>query len=231
MISLAYRPKAKDLILNSWAASKGIITLKCPLSLRSCLEQLIRVSKSSLLLCFAIWFLFALCTTLVLTHIVPYATDIGMSVTGAAGIVSTMGAVSIVSRVLTGRASDIVGRNVPGIICAVLQAGAFMLLIWSRDLWMFYLFAVAFGITWGGLGNISLAMVADFFQGPTLGLIMGTINIGYSLGASIGPALGGIIFDVTNSYTFAFTLGAASMMITASLFALVGHRSVVRPTR
>jgi len=139
----------------------------------------------------------------------------------AATILSLMGGFSIVSRALTGRVSDIVGRKVPGIFCALLQAGALVWLIWSHELGMFYLFAIAYGFSWGGIGIITTALVVENFEGRNLGLIMGTTDIGFAIGAAIGPAIGGFIFDVTHSYALAFAIGASAMLMVALLMSLL----------
>ena len=172
----------------------------------------------------AIWLFFSLCLTLVMTHIVPYATDIGILTMEAATILSVMGGFSIVSKLLTGRISDIIGRKVPGIICALLQAGALVGLIWAHELWMFYLFAAVFGFSWGGLGVALTALPADIFGVRNLGSIMGTLETAFAVGGAIGSAIGGFMFDVTSSYATAFAVGAATMLITALLVALAGSK-------
>ncbi len=169
----------------------------------------------------AVWLLLSLCMNLVITHVVPYATDVGVSTAKAAIILSIVGGFSILSRALTGRVSDIVGRKVPGIICTLLQAGALVWLIWSQELWMFYLFAIVFGFSWGGLGTIAVTLVADNFGGRNLGLIMAATDVAFAIGAAIGPAIGGVIFDYTDSYTLAFAIGAAAMLITTLLLVLI----------
>lgn len=174
----------------------------------------------NLWLIFAVWLLFSLSIHLVLTHIIPHVTDIGISTLEASTILSIMGGSTLLSRVLTGRVSDIIGRKMLGIIWAVLQSGALLGLIWAQDLPMFYLFAIAFGLSWGGIGVISTALIVDMFGGRNLGIIMGAIDIGFQVGAAIGPVVGGFVFDVTGTYTVAFAIGAAAMLVTALLIAL-----------
>ena len=171
----------------------------------------------------AIWLFFSLSIHLVLTHLIPHATDIGISTLEASTILSIMGGFTLLSRVLTGRVSDIIGRKMPGIIWAVLQSGALVGLIWVQDLRMFYLFAIAFGLSWGGIGVISTALIVDMFGGRNLGIIMGAIDIGFQVGAAVGPVVGGFAFDVTGTYTVAFAIGAAVMLVTVLFIALTGR--------
>jgi len=182
------------------------------------LPQALRTRSFWLML--AVWFLFALCLTLVMTHVVPCATDVGISVIEASTILSLMGGLQILSRLPAGRISDIIGRKAPGIICAVFGFGALTWLIWSHNLWMFYLFAVVFAFSWGGLGVTIITLASDIFGGHSLGTIMGTLEIGFAIGSAIGAALGGFIFDVTNSYATAFAIGAVAMLVIALFIAL-----------
>ncbi len=182
------------------------------------LSQAFRTRSFWLIL--VIWLLLSVSVNLVLTHVIPYATDMGISTMEAATVVAVIGGFNIISRLLVGRVSDSIGRKVPGIICALLQAGALVGLIWVQELWMFYLFAIAAGFSWGGFGVVTNTLVADVFGGRNLGVIMGALDIGYAIGAAIGPAMGGVIFDVTNSYTIAFVIGAAAMLIVALLVPL-----------
>ena len=182
------------------------------------LTQALRTRSFWLML--AVWLLFALCLNLVMTHVVPYATDVGISTIEASTVLSLIGGFQILGRLPTGRISDIIGRKVPGITCAVFGIGALTWLIWSHNLWMFYLFAVIFGFSVGGLGVAMITLVSDIFGRRSLGAIMGALEMGFAMGAAIGAALGGFIFDVTNSYATAFAIGAAAMSVIALFVAL-----------
>ncbi|MFC1907508.1 MFS transporter [Chloroflexota bacterium] len=177
----------------------------------------------------SIWFMWGICLGLILTHLIPYATDVGIPAIGAATVLSVISGFQIPARVLSGRLSDIIGRKVPGIICGLLGTGAFMWLMWSHNLWMFYLFGALFGLSWGGITVGSYMLTSDSFGGRNLGLIMGLLMVGFSMGTAVGSTFGGIIFDVTDSYSVAFSTGAAAMLITALLFALARNRMNTHP--
>lgn len=168
-----------------------------------------------------VWLLYALCLHLVITHIVPHITDIGISAIEAAVVLSLMGGVSILGRLLVGWASDKINKKGVSIICALLQAGAMVWLIGSQDLWMFYLFAVVYGFSSGGLTPPITAMIGDVFGLRSIGIIIGALGISWALGAAIGPLMGGVIFDNSNSYSIAFIVGALAMLVTALFLALI----------
>jgi len=168
-----------------------------------------------------VWFFMALNLYLVLVHIVPYAVDMGISPIDAAVILSLTGGASILGRLGVGKVSDTIGRKAPAIACALLQVGALLWLMCSRDLWMFYTFALVYGFMWGGFSLVTTALIGDIFGMRSIGSIMGLINVGWTLGAASGPAIGGLIFDVTGNYFLAFATGAGALLIAGLLVALV----------
>jgi MFS family permease len=169
----------------------------------------------------SVWLFYASCLHLILTHAVRNAIDTGIPAIEASTVLSVMGGFHIVSRLSAGRVSDTIGRKIPASISALFGGAALIWLIWSHDLLMFYVFAILFGISWGGLGVTTVTMVSDVFGERNLGTIMGALDMGFALGSAIGSALGGIIFDATGSYTAAFTIGAAAMFVMALFLILV----------
>lgn len=188
-------------------------------SARPSLPQVFR--SKSLWLFMSIWVLYAANIFLVMTHLVPQATDIGFSAMEAATILSVIGGVAVVGRVLLGSISDRIGRKTMVIICALLQAGAMVWLLWAQDLWMFYLFALVYGFAFGGMSPVMAALIGDTFGLSRIGAILGTLEVGFGVGAAIGPAVGGFIFDVSGSYFMAFLLGALAMGIATLLITLI----------
>jgi len=189
---------------------------------RSTELSLVQASRTSnFWLLGAIWLLYSFCYLMLLTHIVPHATDIGIPVMEAAVILSLMGGSNIAGRLLMGRVSDSIGRKATAIICALLVVGAMMWLIWSQDLWMLYLFGIVFGFSFGGLDPSVTGLIGDSFGLRSIGVIMGTLNVAWGIGAAIGPAVGGFVFDASKSYSMAFLAGALAMLIAALLVALI----------
>jgi len=152
-----------------------------------------------------------------LTHVVPRAQDVGIAPVQAAAIVSIVGAVTIPFRVAVGVASDRIGRKRVGVVCALLHTVAMLWLIGANELWMFYLFAVIYGIGYGGIDPPIVALIGDVFGLRRVGLIMGSLIVGWGLGAAVGPYLAGAVFDASGSYTAAF-LAAALAMAGVALF-------------
>jgi MFS family permease len=165
------------------------------------------------------WMLFTmvLCTGLivqaVMIHIAPYATDIGISATGAASILATTGGVSIAGRIVLGSVGDRIGNRKAFAIAFVLMLIAFLWLLQANDMWKLYMFAVVFGLAWGGSMAQQAPMVATLFGLISHGLIFGLVSLGFSLGAAMGPVIAGFIFDVTSRYQVAFIVTAAITLV------------------
>jgi MFS transporter, OFA family, oxalate/formate antiporter len=172
-----------------------------------------------------VYLLFSFSFYLVLAHIVPHATDLGFTASRAALIISLIGASTVPGRLVIGWASDKANRKMLAIFCALFQVAAMVWLAWSGSLWMFYIFAVVFGFSFGGLSNLMATLIGDTFGLTNLGAITGTLVVGFSLGAALGPALGGLVFDATNSYFVSFLVGVGAACLAVLFLALTKRES------
>jgi MFS family permease len=177
-------------------------------------------------LLFFVWVMYSFCIHLVLTHVVPHATDLGMTTIKAAAIVTLLGSTSIIGRLVMGRVSDSIGRKRAATMSALCMAGAMLLVTVASDAWMLYLFGVLFGLSYGGVDPPIAALIGDVCGLRHIGMIMGVMVIGWSAGAAAGPALAGYLFDMTHNYVLAFLSGMVAMVIAAFLTLLV-----IRPGR
>ncbi|MFC1903050.1 MFS transporter, partial [Chloroflexota bacterium] len=164
-----------------------------------------------------IWLLYSFCYLLILTHIVPHATDIGIPAMEAAVVLSLIGGSNIAGRLLMGTFSDKIGRKRTTIICSLIASGAMILLIASPELWVLYIFGIAFGFSLGGIDPALSALIGDIFGLRNIGKIMGVLESGWAIGAAIGPVIGGLVFDVSGNYFVAFLIGVLAMLIVALL--------------
>jgi len=188
--------------------------------------SLIQASRTSSFWLFgSIWLLYSFSYLLVLTHVVPHAMDTGIPALEAATVLSLIAGSNVAGKLLMGRISDRASRKVTAIICALLVAGAMIWLNWSHDLWMLYLFGIVCGFSLGGIDPSVTALIGDTFGLRSIGMIIGTLNIGWGVGAAAGPAVGGLIFDVSKSYFVAFLTGALAMLALALLVALISFCS------
>jgi MFS family permease len=162
----------------------------------------------------------AFCYNMLIVHIVPHATDIKIPDIQAATVISALGASNIAGRLLIGRISDTVGRRKVAIVCALLVSASILSLIWAEQLYMLYIFAVAFGFCIGGVDTTMTALTGDIFGMRNIGSIVGATQTAFGVGMILGPFFGGFVFDRVGNYSVAFGAGAGAMLVTTALIAM-----------
>jgi len=143
------------------------------------------------------------CLYSVLVHIVPHAMDVGISQVKAATIISVIGGVSIISKVMAGSAVDRLGIGRVSVMVTSLMLISLIIIQLSDALWALYIFAVIFAFGYGGFAVIQVPYLAELFGLRYLGAIFGIAYFLLNAGA-FGPFVVGKIFDATSSYSWAF---------------------------
>lgn len=159
------------------------------------------------------WFSISFCVGVIIAHIVPHVTDLGISATIAATIVGAIGGFSIIGRLGMGFISDRLGNKVAFIIALSLLVIALVWLQFAREVWMLYLFAAIYGIAHGAFFTLFSPMVAELFGIRSLGTILGVVFAVGIGGTAISPLLAGYIFDITGSYQIIFLILLALSII------------------
>lgn len=153
----------------------------------------------------------------IMLHIVPHATDIRISGTLAASVLSVIGGISMAGRFVIGATIDRIGSKSSVVICLVLLISALLWLQLASELWMLYLFAIVYGFSHGGLYTVISPIVAEYFGLRSHGALFGIVVFIYMLGGATGPVIAGYIFDITTSYNLAFWICTASSAIALGL--------------
>lgn len=157
----------------------------------------------------------------VIVHIVNHATDIGISAATAATILSVVGVVGIGGRIGMGSIADRIGSRRVMIIVLTLMSASFLWLLLANELWMLYLFAVAFAVAYGGQSALLSPIAAEFFGLRVHGVIFGLILFAVGIAEATGSLVAGRIFDISGSYYWAFMLCAILGMAGAVLSILL----------
>ncbi len=165
------------------------------------------------------------CLLTIVVHIVPHAIDKGLTPGTAAGVISAIGGMSIVGRLVLGTANDRIGGKRSLIICFIILFCSFIWLQIAERAWMLFLFAVVYGFAHGGLFTVVSPTVAELFGTGSHGVLFGIVLFSGNIGGAISPILAGRIFDVTGSYRIIFLMLA---MMAAIGFVLV---TLLRPLR
>ena len=163
-----------------------------------------------------------------MVHIVTHVIDEGFSAVIAASMITVIGGVSIGGRILMGGLGDRIGNRQSLALCFALMSAALLSLPIAHKIWTLYLFAAAFGFTFGGMYTLGSPLAADLFGLSSHGLIFGVVSFGGTIGGAIGPALAGYIFDTNGSYRLAFmvfaTIGIIGLVSTLLIRVKQGNR-------
>jgi MFS family permease len=151
---------------------------------------------------FAVFF----CLLTMIVHIVPHATDLGLPPGTAAGVLSTIGGVSMLGRVVMGMTNDRIRGKRSLIICFIVLLCGLIWLQVAGEAWMLFLFAAIYGFAHGGFFTVVSPTVAELFDTGSHGVLFGIILFCGTIGGAIGPLLGGYIFDLTGSYQTLFLI-------------------------
>ncbi len=158
---------------------------------------------------------------LILVHIAPYAVDIGISAMVAASILSTLLATSLIGKLSLGFICDRIGARRALTACLVGLTLSLIWLLFAKEIWMFYVFAVAFGFFFGGLVPTYQLVPTELFGLRFLGTIIAICIFCGLTGGAVGPLLAGTIFDVTGSYNLALQIcviiGALTLILSLIL--------------
>jgi MFS family permease len=161
----------------------------------------------------AVYFGLGICLYTVMVHIVPDATDTGISAAGAATILSFVGGTSILSKIGMGNAIDRFGNKPVAILVSVLMLGSFVWLQFASGLWMFYVFAFIFALGYGGFAAFQSPFAAEYFGLKEHGMIFGWLMSAVYMGGAVGPLVAGLIFDTTGKYNLVFMTCAVISVI------------------
>jgi MFS family permease len=164
-----------------------------------------------------LWF----CVNIVLVHLVPHATDLGISSAKAAGLLSSIGIISIAGRLVIGPSSDRIGCRKSMMICCMMFVASFVVLLIAKEFWLLILFAAIYGFAHGGYATLISPLVAELFGLRSHGAILGIIIFFGTIGGAIGPVFAGHLFDTTGSYQSSFWIcivfGAIGLALSTKL--------------
>ncbi|MBM4432838.1 MAG: MFS transporter [Chloroflexi bacterium] len=161
----------------------------------------------------------------IMVHIVPHATDLGISTFVAANIMSVIGGLHAAGKIGIGGICDKIGSKSALIISFSIIVTSMFLLIFAKETWMFYLFAIIFGFAYGGIAALISPAVAELFGLRTHGPLLGIVTCAWGVGATLGPIMAGHIFDASRNYFQAFLV---STLLSVLGLVLV---SLLKPTR
>ncbi len=146
---------------------------------------------------------------LVSVHLVPMATDIGISTSTAASMLAISGLMSLGGILLAGPASDLVGNRLPIALAFGLRVVLFGLVLTSQTSASFWALAIGFGFTYLVTAPLTATLLGKMYGFGNIGLLGGFITMVHHGGGGLWAYLGGAIFDATGTYRLVLALAAA----------------------
>ena len=139
----------------------------------------------------------------ILAHVVSVATFRGISGIEAAGVLATIAGTSVISRFTFSVLAERLGGRTVLAISLLGQGLPVIILLFAHEAWTFYLFAVVFGLCYGG-EMVGFPIINRQFFGAKapLSSIYSFQMVGAGIGMALGGWLGGGLFDLTGDYTW-----------------------------
>jgi MFS family permease len=99
--------------------------------------------------------------------------------------------------------------------------------VFANGFWSLAIFALLFGVTYGGWVAILPAVVVDHFGDRHVSTILGILYTSVAFGTLIGPTAAGFVFNVNHSYTLPIAASACATILAA---VIVWRTSGTRPS-
>ena len=141
--------------------------------------------------------------SVILAHIVSMAIVQGVSGMEAAAVLSLIAGGSAVSRFASAILADRFGGRILLTAALIGQCAPIFILFFAQEAWGFYLFALIFGLCYGGeMVGFPIINRQLFGAAAPLGTIYSFEMVGAGTGMALGGWLGGFLFDLSGAYTW-----------------------------
>jgi MFS family permease len=153
--------------------------------------------------------IFGLMTTApitMLSNLVPYASDLGISRPQAALVLSCFALSTAAGKILFGLSADRFDERVALALSLAIQTGAWLIFLSQPGLGLFLVGGALFGLGAGGVMPLQGAMIGAAFGRAIFGQVMGLMGPVMLVFTVAAPPLVGYLYDATASYTLPFTM-------------------------
>ena len=167
-------------------------------------------------------------TGLILTHLIPHATEHGFHGSQAAQALGVMGAFNIVGTIVSGWICDRYGQKLPLAAYYGLRGVSLLFLPYVGTMAGLFAWAVIFGLNYISTVPATTALTAKIYGRYSVGELSGWIFFSHQMGSAVGSFVGGYLYDRLGDYTVAFH-SAALVAFAATLMVLaIRERPVSR---
>ncbi len=165
-------------------------------------------------------------------HLSAAARDIGIGEAQAIALVGLIGIGSLVGRFAIGALADRLGRLKTHVVAQFALGASFALWWLGGPYANWALFALVFGLSYGGIVSLLPPICSDLFGLRAVSSTIGLLYSGAGFGALLGPVLAGALFDRYGNYDAAIALCAgASALATFAAWRVLRLASAARLAR
>lgn len=145
---------------------------------------------------------------LIITHLVPMATDYGISAGTGASMLAWLGLLGMAGVLVAGPAADAIGNKIPIVVTFALRVMLFAALFAFKQPASFWVFSLGFGLTLLVTAPLTPTLVSNLYGVTHLGFISGFITTVHMFGGGLWTYLGGVLFDSAGNYDLALVVSA-----------------------
>ena len=160
-------------------------------------------------------------------HLTPRLTDMGLSLTTAGAIETTYSVVALPSLFISGWLGDRMSKKYLIFVFLFLQGTAMFVLALASGIKMAILFALIYGIAFGGRIPLMTAIRGDYFGRKSFATILGWSMLPNGILMSVAPVWAGWMFDTSGTYIVPFVTYASINILGAFIMLLAKKPSVV----
>ena len=158
------------------------------------------------------------------THLIPFATDHGVSAVTASNMLAWYGLMGLAGILISGPIADLIGVKAPVVFTFALRVFIFLLILKWTDVTSIYTFALAAGFTALITAPLNPLLIVRLYGLSHVGLLAGVITTVHLLGGGFWAFAGGMIFDYTGGYRSVFILSVVTSVLAVLCMALIREK-------
>jgi MFS family permease len=166
---------------------------------------------------------FLCCVTMSMpqAHLVALCTDLGISATVGAAMLSMLLGAGFLSRQVWGWIADRVGGLITALASSALQAAAMTAFLFTQDEVGLFTVSIAFGLGFSALIPAYVLVIRELFPSSEAGWRVPTLLFMSGTGMATGGWLAGYLYDLYGFYAPAFATGVAFNLANLALLAML----------
>ena len=165
----------------------------------------------------------------IMSHLGLLMQDKGFTLQTTAWLVAAYTGVAMGAQLLGGYSGDLIPKRIALFIFTSIQATAVVVLTFANSLPVFYMFAVLFGIGFGGRNPLTIAVRGEYFGRASFGKILGISSVPMNILLLMSSPFAGYLRDVQGDYTDAFLILAGLNYLGGFLFLMARKPQLSRP--